>query len=240
MFLIYQDYVHNNGGLWRVLTQKYGSVNVRFVDASDILNGALTHRTQAFFMPGGASRYVAEKLNGQGNHLIRSYVASGGVYVGICAGAYYACRRTEWNDGASQVFHIDNELAFCPAVAVGDLRCFKTSTGKSAAITTIITSKQKSHDVLYWQGPVFHHLDTSITQHAWYKDVTDQPCAVISGNYGQGSYLLISPHLEIDRNTLHQMQFNVVDNRHSELANLDGYQGLGHDYFIELLTNHVG
>ena len=32
------------------------------------------------------------KLAGEGNDHIRGYVRNGGVYFGICAGAYYACR----------------------------------------------------------------------------------------------------------------------------------------------------
>jgi glutamine amidotransferase-like uncharacterized protein len=240
MIVIYQDYVHNNGSLWRALTQKYGVDRVLFADTDDILNGILTPSVRAFFMPGGASRYVAAKLNGKGNNLIRTYVERGGLYVGICAGAYYACRRTEWDDGTGQVFHLDNELAFCPAVAAGDLHEFRTKGGKSAAIISIVTNDQKSYYVLYWQGPVFKSLDSTVTVYARYKDITDQPPSVVGGTYGRGKYILMSPHLEIDQHTLQQMQFNVVDNRHDELVKLDYSQLTNTHYFNDLLTQFIG
>lgn len=45
-------------------------------------------------MPGGAGTPYRHKLEVYGNEKIRSYVRAGGMYYGICAGAYYACEKT--------------------------------------------------------------------------------------------------------------------------------------------------
>lgn len=71
--LIYQDYVHNNGGLYNALRERFGRCEVDYADATDIIGGVLTPAIRLFVMPGGASRYVADKLNGPGNALIRDY-----------------------------------------------------------------------------------------------------------------------------------------------------------------------
>ena len=94
--LIYRDYgcadVHL---LYKELVSYYRNedVDVFFTDAAGIKEGILGKDVKAFFLGGGAATPYMEKLAGEANERIRSYVDRGGVYFGICAGAYYACRR---------------------------------------------------------------------------------------------------------------------------------------------------
>ena len=55
---VYQDYVHNNGALFRRLQDTAGAALVAHCDATDIINGCLDPKTVALFvMPGGADLF---------------------------------------------------------------------------------------------------------------------------------------------------------------------------------------
>ena len=52
-------------------------------------------------MPGGQDLPYLKALYPEGTRRIQQYVASGGNYFGICAGAYFACKRIEFEVGRS-------------------------------------------------------------------------------------------------------------------------------------------
>lgn len=242
LIYIYQDYVHNNGGLFKTLQLQYGKENVAFIDADDIKNNALTPRVDAFIMPGGASRYVSDKLNGCGNQAIKDYVSQGGKYIGICAGAYYACRRIEWRPGFDQKFMVDSELGFFPGSAKGPIHPLISSNEKKhmAALTTLRLDNGQDIKSFYWAGPLFYsdeHDDFEIL--ARYIDLPDQPAAIVQGNYKKGYYFLSSPHIEIDSSQLDLMTFNVVDNKYEDIAALPDHQGISNEYFHNLLQSFL-
>ncbi len=243
MIALYQDYVHNNGVLRRALARYFGAEHIIDADANDIIGGILTSEVRAFFMPGGASRYVADKLNGAGNATIRTYVEQGGTYVGICAGAYYACRRTEWLAGHANAISVDNELDFFAGVARGPIPEFMhefSHIDNHAAITMLHTQTNETIKTLYNSGPLFVADDNaSCVVVARYADLPNQPAAIITGTVGQGRYMLCSPHLEFDDQSLHLLQFDVPDNRMAELAALPSHPGLDGTYFAKLLTHLI-
>ena len=100
-------YIYNDKGsvdvdkLKKFVQEQFAGVgvNVAFVNAKDVWDGRLDDSVLAFFMPGGKADEYFSALWGAGNDKIRDYVANGGVYLGICAGAYYACRDVKFNDG---------------------------------------------------------------------------------------------------------------------------------------------
>ena len=98
--LIYRDYgVGDLGHLEEGLKEyfKQRQVKVDYTDATSIIKGnALNEDVTAFVMPGGAATPFLQKLKVQGNEKIRDYVYQGGHYLGICAGAYYACSKVEF------------------------------------------------------------------------------------------------------------------------------------------------
>lgn len=230
---IYQDYVHNNGGLWAALAIGFGAENVQYIDSNDIKNNILQEQPKALLIPGGASRYVSDKLNGTGNSKIKEYVSNGGLYIGICAGAYYACQRTEWHLAEGPVFSVENELGFFPGTAHGPIT-------PNPSIERIETEKGNIINGLNWWGPRFESdQPNAFTTLAHYVDLPGQPAAIVSGQYGQGRYLLLSPHLEIDDTQLAQLQFNVVENRMQELAGLPTNSSLSKNNFINLIKEFI-
>ncbi|GLC54896.1 biotin holocarboxylase synthetase [Pleodorina starrii] len=94
-------------------------VEARLVGTSELLEGTWRERCLLFVMPGGADLPYCKHLNGHGNRLLRGYVEAGGSYLGICAGAYYACDRVEFEPGSPLEVIGDRELRFFPGTARG-------------------------------------------------------------------------------------------------------------------------
>lgn len=87
--------------------------------AAELLEGSWRDRAALLVMPGGADLPYCRRLNGAGNALIRDFVAGGGAYLGLCAGAYYACSRVEFEPGSPMAVVGARELGFFPGTARG-------------------------------------------------------------------------------------------------------------------------
>lgn len=195
--LVYQDYVHNNGVLLRRLRETYGADRVGYCDAADILNGRLDQDIIFFVMPGGADLYYCEKLNGAGNARIRAYVEQGGTYFGICAGAYYACRRIEWakNEGEHSICG-DRELGFFKGTAIGPVYdLIESFSGNWNSVVTL-TANGIPYPAFYAGGPVFvPDGDSDHTILATYN-VPNASLALVETSVGKGRALLSACHIE--------------------------------------------
>lgn len=201
MIYIYQDYIHNSGVLFRRLGETFGEENVRHCDSHDILSGCLDPRRVALFvMPGGADLYYCEKLNGAGNAAIRRYVEEGGAYLGICAGAYYACRRIEWaQDEQHQAIIGERELGFFAGTAIGPVYSFleDQNLSKSWDNCARLGTRFGESVAYYSAGPVFiPDEDSHHETLASYLDIDGQPAALVSIAVGKGRALLSSCHIE--------------------------------------------
>lgn len=198
MIYIYSDGVHSNEHLMIALQMTHPSHEIRFCNISMILDRCLD-TCSLFVMPGGADLYYCEKLNGEGNILIEDFVAKGGSYLGICAGAYYACNNLNWNHGEISGFR---ELNFYPESAIGPVYQWLENSdsvynGSWKKPVTIRLEGGSSFPTLYNGGPVFNKPQengSSVIAH--YTDLDDEPPAIIGGNFGNGKYILSSPHIE--------------------------------------------
>jgi len=65
-----------------------------------------------FIMPGCADLYYVENLNSKGNKIIKNYVMSGGSFLVICAGAYYASKSVEFDKNRPLKVFGNRELSF--------------------------------------------------------------------------------------------------------------------------------
>lgn len=212
---IYQDYVHNNGLLWQSLNHVLPDADIGFVDAFDVVHGALDISVDIFVMPGGADLWYLEKLEGAGNDAIRAYVEAGGVYFGICAGAYYACQALQWAiDDPDMAINGARPLGFIPATAVGPILSFvegqslrkgcwqavvKLDLAHKAGLSDAWQALPASTSILYWAGPVFTGLPDAghITVLGRYADLPDKPPAIVSVKVGEGLCVAAAPHPEV-------------------------------------------
>jgi glutamine amidotransferase-like uncharacterized protein len=204
MILIYQDYVHNHGILHRSLCSYFGTENIGYCDKNDILNNILTSEINCLVMPGGADLYYCEKLNGKCNKIIRSYVENGGKYLGICAGAYYACAKIEWakNEGNDAICG-PRELGFFSGLAIGPVyefiedNDFNKSWHSAASISYNDNTTKVNTLVSYEAGPFFTGCDNeNCNVLARYNDLPENPAAIVECNVGKGTAILCSPHIE--------------------------------------------
>lgn len=224
--LVYQDYIQNNGVLFRRLGEIYGANRVGYCDADDILNGCLNAPApKLFIMPGGADLFYCEKLNGAGNQAIRAYVETGGTYLGICAGAYYACRRIEWatRDKAEAICG-ERELGFFPGTAIGPLYDFLEDSSIDKCwhnIATLHTAAGQNITCMYQAGPVFVP-DADATGYkplATYQ-LPSNPLAAVHIKIGQGQAILSSCHPEYTPDNYSKRIYHTMNPSHAWMENV--------------------
>jgi glutamine amidotransferase-like uncharacterized protein len=163
-----------------------------------------------FVMPGGADLPFCEALNGAPNQHIRCFVEEGGVYLGICAGAYYACREIAFHAGTDGAICGARELRFVDAVAVGSLPQLTggiayDATPRSAAAVEILTTDRLTAAPItlhahYHGGCRFDFGDA--TGHnakilAVYTGLAGAPRLRSSSGVGKGRAILSGVHLEM-------------------------------------------
>lgn len=197
--IIYQDYIHNNAVLFKACAALHRTA---WVDAHDIINNhALNNADQILIIPGGASRFYAEKLDSAGTHIIQNFVAVGGTYLGICAGAYYAAKIIDWQPPVGNPIQSTDTLGFFNGTACGPVNFDGLKDDRDNLPVGSINllgelTNNTPHNVLYWAGPVFDQ--STIAQDNWQvlAYYPNQQAAIISKQIGLGRVILCSPHLE--------------------------------------------
>ena len=172
------------------------------ISAQDINTISLQEHYKAIFFPGGDADYYTADINTYGIQNIQTLISNGGAYVGMCAGAEFACDKLVWQ-GDTYDYPLDlfegkalgpiDQLAPWP-----DYTMARLSMNLSDEINQYETPKE---DMLYWGGTVFAaYANADIDTLATYDDYFQQP-AIIKFNYGNGRVLLISPHPEIEEDS---------------------------------------
>lgn len=206
--LIYRDYGCADVTDLQTSLQQYfadSEMMVELTDAASILKeSALDNKVAAFFMPGGAATPYRMKLGCLGNEIIRSYVKQGGIYFGICAGAYYASRKTEFETDVPDLAVIDEYgLDLIDAHAIGTLKKafginhYSLNPSSSAVTSVTWNADGESHSVFYHGGP---YLDIKNPDShevlAVYRDVKGTPPAVVERRFGNGLAIVSGVHFE--------------------------------------------
>jgi len=188
-----------------------GAYEIRAVMAADIKEDAtLFDDAVMFVMPGGADLPYCAALNGAPNARIRRFVEGGRVYLGICAGAYYACRELAFHAGTRGEICGTRELNFVDAVAVGSLPELtggvlydgtpRTTAAVEIRTTDRLTAAPMSLYTHYHGGCRFDFdgapdADTQVL--AVYTGIEGTPPAIVSSRVGKGRAILTGVHLEI-------------------------------------------
>ncbi len=197
--VIYQDEGVGEFGL-KCLEKFFAEEDVWLANAEAIVDGRILQMADIFVMPGGADLPYCKKLNGAGNDNIRAFVEDGGTYLGICAGAYYACKALEFHKGRDDEIVGKRELSFTDSVAYGSLpqlASYYDLTLHSAAVTKIDIAGVGTADIFYHGGPAFRlgHDETDVL--ARYQEIEGAPPAIIETEVGDGRALLLGVHAEM-------------------------------------------
>jgi len=196
--VIYQDEGVGEFGL-TCLREFFRDDSVRLADADTVREGTVLENADIFVMPGGADLPYCRKLNGKGNANIRNFVENGGTYLGICAGAYYACKALEFHKGRADEISGHRELALADAVAYGSLpeiAPYYDMTLKSAGLVKLNISG-KSARFFYHGGPAFRLENNETNVLACYEGFGKNPPAIIKTRVGSGHAVLLGVHAEM-------------------------------------------
>ena len=185
------------------------------VGPSDIREGALSHFDAVIF-PGGSGSKQAAALGIEGRRQVCRFVEQGGGFVGICAGAYLAAANYKWS------LKIGDYKTFCEARDIPGIgRKSMWYRGPSSTVEMELTIEGRrilgnrvgAFPVRYHNGPIvspagFDEIpDYQVL--AWFRSevahyepqkgtMLNTP-AIITGSFGQGRVLSISPHPESSR-----------------------------------------
>jgi glutamine amidotransferase-like uncharacterized protein len=174
---------------------------VKTVTAEKIRGGALD-KFDVLIQPGGSGSKQAKTLGEEGCRRVKQFVADGGGYVGICAGAYLASAEYSWSFGLLDAEVIDNEHW---ARGKGEVQLVVSPAGRAALGIDV-----ERCPILYHQGPLLGPggkaeiddyellaaFETEIAENGAPSGVMKGTTAIARGKFGKGRVVCFNPHPE--------------------------------------------
>ncbi len=198
---IYVDSGSSFATVIRAITQEVDlSCVVQAVVAGHLDRDTFFDDLDVFVMPGGADLPYCKSLNGSRNARLRRWVEKGGVYLGLCAGAYYGCSEIVFHGHGEEIVG-QRELGFLEGVAVGSIEAIAPlydGTLKSATVVSLVADNGKVVGSFYHGGPFFQiEENAGVKVLARYETVAARPAAVVESFVGDGKALLCGVHPEV-------------------------------------------
>lgn len=178
---------------------------VKCVSALDVQKNIWINDAKLFIMPGGRSLPFYKSLGADGNKNIVDFVLRGGCYLGLCAGAYYACQKTLFAEGFPLELKLSGELNFFEGNAVGPFFLntqFVYQSEAGACAAAIIWRDQQTYSVYFNGGCYFENVAQSNNTEILAVYTLNQQPAIIKCQIGKGHALLSGVHPELSDNTL--------------------------------------
>lgn len=178
-------------------------IQFQTIYGDDIADGSL-QGFDALIMPGGSASKQAISLGPQARAEVRRFVRNGGIYMGVCAGAYLSSEAQ------------DNYLGLLPLTTLDQKHWYRVDDGTPVKVELtpagmdVFGLKDSKVDIVYENGPIFapptQKVDDSFTPLGFFRSevVADggergvmlgAPAMILS-RYGRGIVLAISPHPE--------------------------------------------
>lgn len=179
-------------------------VEYRRVDSKDLQSGALlSPKVRGLVMPGGESWTYLDTLGLTGGEAIRRFVADGGHYIGLCAGAFYATslRVGGYTTGEYGIGLLDG-------VAYDGARLnIPNFEDGMKTIHTFVEGIPSPLQVVFLEGPIFAFTAKEKAQKklrvlARYDDSKITRPAMLLFSYQKGRVFLSGPHPEIEEHLL--------------------------------------
>ncbi len=178
------------------------------IDKNTLNRGNLAGNYNGLFMPGGWAGDYNRDIKNSGDQEIREFIASGGAYIGMSAGAFYACDVTIWEgdhlDYPSDLFNGD---CIGPIEEIAPWPEYTMTTMDINNALPQNTYEPDTRDVLYYGEPYFiaHPGQEFQTFASWIvptDPVADDKPGIIGFDYGNGRVLLVGPHPEIEEDSV--------------------------------------
>lgn len=198
------------------LFESHGLYRVRFHGTREFIS-SLEDGTRTAIVSGGDGFSIASALSGRGFERLENFIGGGGLYVGICAGAYLPLPSSvapfsEFNLSSTRIENIDCRLdqvdALPPRVAVRYGRCAivhpirgeielgrGTGTLRAPLYGGPVFKEPEKDEVLLRYSRFTENTEFQFGQRAASSLVLGR-AASIRVAHGSGSLLLLGPHLE--------------------------------------------
>ncbi|KAF9120497.1 biotin holocarboxylase synthetase [Mortierella sp. GBA39] len=187
--------------------------DVMKIDAKGLTTEPWEESTSLLVIPGGRDLPYTRDLNGAANEKIRAYVAAGGRFWGICAGAYFSSDRIVFEVGTPLEVQGNRELKFfageCHGVVYPGF-VYDSEQGANAVGIRLVEEEFGGERLGFEETRVYfngggYFVDAEkqpgCSVLAWYKDTDGnegQKAAMIVCQVGQGVALLTGVHPEYD------------------------------------------
>lgn len=191
------------------------SHSIKRLDAAAIEKGGWEAKSSLLLIPGGRDVFYHEALKNGGAERIRRFVMEGGSYLGICAGAYFACSEIEFEKGGHLEVCGKRPLAFFPGLAKGSaLDNGKYSYENDERADAAHLSLKGGEDChVYFNGGCFFDKAEEykgVEILSFYKKLEERAASIVQCQVGKGRALLSGVHLEFSAAHL------IRDNPHVE------------------------
>ena len=175
---------------------------VETVSAQQINNNGLAG-FRVLCIPGGNMYDYAQDISSRGKENIRNFVHSGGSYIGICGGAYFASEEVYWRGSQLPM----TPLGLFHGTAAGpinEIMAYPNYTMTRVNVMNqahpVIKSERDFESMLYYWGPaLISETDANIIILGNY-DIGNQT-AMLALEYGHGKVFLIGTHPEIEEDS---------------------------------------
>lgn len=168
--------------------------------ADDIGSGALRNY-DVLIVPGGNASRDALTMGSDAREKVRRFVKQGGIYMGICAGAYLASRSK------------NDFIGMLPIKTLDPRHWYRVDEGMPVDLELTPTGmdvfglKARKIKIVYENGPIFAppsdnkliplgYFRSEVVGHGGKRGVMLGAPAMVMSRYGQGVVLAISPHPE--------------------------------------------
>jgi len=176
---------------------------VKTINHVQIAKGIWKNDAILFVMPGGADIPYCKYLKGSANQEIKSFVEEGGTYLGICAGAYYGCKKIKFAENTPLEVIGNRELAFFPGLSVGPYLAPYDYKSKIGARAAHLKQEGLPNAIVYYNGGGYFvnpekYKNVKVLSRYFFLDRPDSEAAIIEINVGRGKVILSGPHFEFN------------------------------------------
>lgn len=168
---------------------------VKTISAKDLKLGIWRDKGEILIIPGGADKYYVKRLGVLGEKIIKEFILSGGKFIGICAGAYFASSEVVFAKGSKIEVIGKRGLALFKGRAVGPVSGGYCYSDNSCAMAISVRHSQV-HRIFFNGGCYFEKAEDfdSLEVIAFYDD-KGLPAIL---NINQGQIILSGVHFEYD------------------------------------------
>lgn len=192
-------------------------VQVIRLSAEAIREGGLSG-IDVLIQPGGSGGKQGRALDSAGRETVREFVASGGGYVGICAGGYLATNHYPWSLGL-----IDAKVV--------DTRHWNRGTGMVAVELSpggrqFFGSTERQLEIYYGQGPLLARQEwddpevpdyeslavyrTEVAKNGAPRGIMAGTSAMVRADFGKGRVFVFSAHPEMTEGLGHLLTRAII------------------------------